>query len=282
MPETAPLLYVFGPDGYRRTVQAEKLAPRPVPGRGADRGGGRGLFRVRPLAESRAFPEIGLYLPEPELAEYGENPALLQQIAAYTGGRFPAFAARGVSGQPGELCQPRCGSGPGLLALALVLNFVEVLLRRLRAGRGRRAGAARASGVTTPERTRGAEASPATAGAAGPGQARLLYCAVGPPPEPAAGAGLARPHLKMRDPEERGNQQQGAADLGDPKRVPPRPDRVDRCERCVAGSPDPRPLPCGGQDQQHQGSRNQVHCQGDQHLAGGACLPQRRPARRPK
>jgi len=132
MPETAPLLYVFGPGGYRRTVQAEKLAPGLFRAE-APTGGRRGLFRVRPLAESRAFPEIGLYLPEPELAEYGENPALLQQIAAYTGGRFQP-SPREVFRPAGRALPTTLRLWPGLLALALVLNFVEVLLRRLRRG----------------------------------------------------------------------------------------------------------------------------------------------------
>ena len=132
LPEAAPTLYVFGPDGFRRTARAEKLASglfqavAPV-------GARRGLFRVRPLEESRAFPEIGLYLPEPEVAEYGEDVDLLRQIASFTGGRFQP--------QPGEVFDPggrsmptRLRLWPALIVLALLLNFVEVLLRRLRRG----------------------------------------------------------------------------------------------------------------------------------------------------
>ncbi|MEJ5368935.1 MAG: VWA domain-containing protein [Bryobacteraceae bacterium] len=132
LPGEAPTLYAFGPDGFRRAVRAEKLAPGlfqaviPV-------GARRGLFRVRPLEESRAFPEIGLYLPEPELSEYGENPALLRQISAYSGGRYQP--------QPPEVFHPggrsiptRLRLWPGLIVLALLLNYAEVLLRRLRRG----------------------------------------------------------------------------------------------------------------------------------------------------
>lgn len=132
LPGEAPTLYAFGPDGFRRAVRAEKLAPGlfqaviPV-------GARRGLFRVRPLEESRAFPEVGLYLPEAELADYGENPALLQQIADYTGGRFQP-QPRQVFDPAGRWLRTRLRLWPGLLVLALLLNYIEVLLRRLRRG----------------------------------------------------------------------------------------------------------------------------------------------------
>src|ERR1039458_729066 len=45
-----------------------------------------GLFRVRPLAESRAFPEVGFYRQEDEMLEYGANDQLLHQVAEATGG----------------------------------------------------------------------------------------------------------------------------------------------------------------------------------------------------
>ena len=132
LPDAAPTLYVLGPDGFRRAVRPERLAPALFRARVAI-GVRRGLFRVRPLEESRAFPEIGLYLPEPELAEYGENPALLRQIAAHTGGRFEP-ALRSVFDPAGRSVPTTLRLWPGLLALALLLNFAEVLLRRLRRG----------------------------------------------------------------------------------------------------------------------------------------------------
>lgn len=132
LPDAAPTLYVFGPDGFRRAVRAEKLASGlfqavvPV-------GARRGLFRVRPLEESRAFPEIGLYLPEPELADYGEDADLLRQIASFTGGRFQPPPAE-VFDAAGRSLPARLRLWPALIAVALLLNFVEVLLRRLRRG----------------------------------------------------------------------------------------------------------------------------------------------------
>ena len=43
---------------------------------------------MRPLAESRAFPEVGFYRQEDEMLEYGANEQLLHQVAEATGGRF--------------------------------------------------------------------------------------------------------------------------------------------------------------------------------------------------
>ena len=65
-------MYVFGPDGFQSPVKASKLAAGSYPRAVADRKR-QGLFRVRPLVESRAFPEIGLYRQEEEMTEYGSN-----------------------------------------------------------------------------------------------------------------------------------------------------------------------------------------------------------------
>ena len=59
-------------------------------------GQNQGLFRVRPVADSRAFPEVGFYRQEDEMTEYGNNDHLLRQIAAATGGRLQAVAAPGI------------------------------------------------------------------------------------------------------------------------------------------------------------------------------------------
>ncbi len=64
-----------------------------APGRSAQ---SQGLFRVRPLADSRAFPEVGFYRQEDEMREYGNNEALLRQIAACDRRPFPAVGAADV------------------------------------------------------------------------------------------------------------------------------------------------------------------------------------------
>ena len=54
-PAVIPDIYVFGPDGFQRPVKASKLAAGSFRVR-LPIGRRQGLFRVRPLVESRAFP----------------------------------------------------------------------------------------------------------------------------------------------------------------------------------------------------------------------------------
>ena len=81
-------------------------------------GQNQGLFRVRPLADSRAFPEVGFYRQEDEMLEYGNNEQLLRQIAAATGGHFNP-GRRGVFDAAGRSIPATMELWPGLLALAL-------------------------------------------------------------------------------------------------------------------------------------------------------------------
>jgi uncharacterized membrane protein len=132
-PAKIPEIFVIGPNGFQKPVPVVKAAEGAYRGRVAI-GQRQGLFRIRPLEESRAFPEIGYYRPEAELSDFGSNEALLRQVAQFTGGRFyeakdwarPAsvFDAGGRS-VPGTLAL-----WPGLLALAIVLNLAELLLRK--------------------------------------------------------------------------------------------------------------------------------------------------------
>jgi hypothetical protein len=92
-------------------------------------GQNQGLFRVRPLVDSRAFPEVGFYRQEDEMREYGNNEPLLRQIAASTGGRFSvkpgdAFDAAGRS------IAANMELWPVLLALGLALNLLELVMRK--------------------------------------------------------------------------------------------------------------------------------------------------------
>jgi uncharacterized membrane protein len=129
-PAQPPKLYLLGPDNLRAPLVAEKAGDRlwrarfPIANR-------TGLFRVRTLEDSRAFPEVGLYLPEPEMASYGNNAALLRQLAAYTGGRLNP-APREVFNSGGRFIPSVLRLWPGLLALGLLLNLAEVAWRRLR------------------------------------------------------------------------------------------------------------------------------------------------------
>jgi hypothetical protein len=89
------------------------------------------LYRVRPLAESHAFPEVGLYRQEDELNDWGSDEFLLRKVAEFTGGRFNP-AVKQVFDPSGRSVASTVRLWPGLLALALGLNLAEVILRKWR------------------------------------------------------------------------------------------------------------------------------------------------------
>jgi hypothetical protein len=127
-PAAVPDIYVLGPNGFRTPVKVSKVAALSY--RGVARiGRNQGLFRVRPLAESRAFPEIGFYRPEDELMDHSSNELLLRQIAQSTGGRFQP-ATKEVFDAGGRSVPSSMELWPGLLALAIVLNLVELVMRK--------------------------------------------------------------------------------------------------------------------------------------------------------
>ncbi|HJT88676.1 MAG TPA: VWA domain-containing protein [Bryobacteraceae bacterium] len=127
-PATIPDIFVFGPNGLQTPLKVSKVAAGHYRGR-ISIGSNQGLFRVRPVADSRAFPEVGFYRQEDEMLEYGSNETLLRQIASATGGRFrptprQAFDAGGRS------IKSIMELWPGLLALAILLNLAELILRK--------------------------------------------------------------------------------------------------------------------------------------------------------
>lgn len=88
-----------------------------------------GLFRVRPLNDSKAFPEVGLYRVEAELTDFGSNQPLLKSIAQATGGRFnPSPSDLFDSG--GKYVESTLRLWPGFVALAILLNLVELVMRK--------------------------------------------------------------------------------------------------------------------------------------------------------
>lgn len=125
-----PPIFAIGPNGFQRPVPVAKLAEGAYRGR-VSIGQAQGLFRVRPLNESAAFPELGFYQREEELAEHGSNQALLRKVAEFTGGKF--------NPQPKDVFDPAGRSiastmrlWPGLLALAIALNLAELIVRKWR------------------------------------------------------------------------------------------------------------------------------------------------------
>jgi Ca-activated chloride channel homolog len=127
-PTGIPDIYVIGPNGFRRPVKVSKVAAGSYRGV-VPIGHNQGLFRVRPLVESRAFPEIGFYRQEDELLDYSSNEVLLRQIAKSTGGRFQP-AIRDVFNAGGRSVPSSMELWPGLLALAILLNLIELVMRK--------------------------------------------------------------------------------------------------------------------------------------------------------
>ena len=129
-PAVVPGIYAFGPNGFQSPLKVTKMAAGHYRAR-LGIGERQGLFRVRPLAESRAFPEVGFYRQEDEMLEYGSNDQLLHQVAAATGGRYnPPLNALFDAG--GRSIRATLELWPGLLALALVLNLAELVMRKWR------------------------------------------------------------------------------------------------------------------------------------------------------
>jgi Ca-activated chloride channel homolog len=129
-PEKIPQIFVLGPDGFQKPIEVARTAAGTYEGR-LHIGELRGLFRIRPLADSAAFPEVGFYRQQEEMLDYGSNAALLRQIATLTGGRFNP-EAQDVFRSGGRRIPTVWRLWPGLLAAAIVLTIVELLVRKWR------------------------------------------------------------------------------------------------------------------------------------------------------
>jgi uncharacterized membrane protein len=127
-PPKIPDIYALGPNSFQAPLKVDKVAAGHYRGRLAI-GQNQGLFRVRPVADSRAFPEVGFYRQEDEMTEYGNNVELLRQIAAATGGRYNP-SPRQVFDAGNRSIRSTMEIWPGLLALALLLNLAELVLRK--------------------------------------------------------------------------------------------------------------------------------------------------------
>jgi Ca-activated chloride channel homolog len=127
-PASIPGIYVLGPNGFRAPLKVGKVAAGNYRGVIAI-GRNQGLFRVRPLVESRAFPEIGFYRPEDEMMDHSSNEPLLRQIAKSTGGRFNPSLNQ-VFDAGGRSVASSMELWPGLLALAVFLNLAELVMRK--------------------------------------------------------------------------------------------------------------------------------------------------------
>jgi Ca-activated chloride channel homolog len=127
-PATPPAIYVLGTDDFKKPIDVKKIAAGLYRGR-LQIGARQGLFRVRPLIETRAFPEVGLYRPEVELTEYGSNPDLLKQVSEFTGGRFEP-QPKAIFDAGDRSLASTLQLWPGLLGLAILANIVELVMRK--------------------------------------------------------------------------------------------------------------------------------------------------------
>jgi Ca-activated chloride channel family protein len=128
VPTTLPQVYVLGPNGFRKPIEIGMVAPGLYRGR-AQIGQLRGLFRIRPLIESRLFPEIGLYRQQEELLEYGANRVLLARISKLTGGRVNPPLNK-IFDTGGRTLTTTWQLWPALLALAILLTLAELTARK--------------------------------------------------------------------------------------------------------------------------------------------------------
>jgi Ca-activated chloride channel family protein len=127
-PDKLPDIYVIGPSDFRAPLKVTKVAAAHYSGR-LPIGQNQGLFRVRPLEESAAFPEVGFYRPEDELLDYGNNEQLLRQVASATGGRFQPTAKQ-VFDSGGRSTSATMNLWPLFLVLAILLNLAELVMRK--------------------------------------------------------------------------------------------------------------------------------------------------------
>jgi hypothetical protein len=127
-PDKVPDVFVLGPDNFRQAIPVRKVAEGTYRGE-THIGARRGLFRVRPLEESKLFPETGFYRHEEEMQQYGSNEVLLRKIAEFTGGRYNPSPAQAFDAA-GRSVPSSMRLWPGLLALAVLLNLVELVIRK--------------------------------------------------------------------------------------------------------------------------------------------------------
>ncbi len=127
-PSELPELFALGPNGFRKPVNLRRTAPRTYMGR-VHAGRLTGLFRVRPVRESSAFPEVGLYREQPEFQDAGVDAQTLRQISTLTGGRFNP-AASSVFDAGGRSLSTSWQLWPGFVGLAIALSLAELVLRK--------------------------------------------------------------------------------------------------------------------------------------------------------
>ena len=127
-PATVPDIFVIGPDEFSRALEIRKVAQGAYQGR-VKIDNRRGLFRIRPLREYEAFPEVGIYRQERELTDYGAHETLLAQIAPFPGG-IAGPTPQQIFRTDGRAIPATMQLWPLFLTLAILLTFAEVITRK--------------------------------------------------------------------------------------------------------------------------------------------------------
>jgi len=130
VPAMAAEIFVFGPHGFGTPLSIEKVSETVLRAR-VRCNHTSGLFRVLPLGESSAFPQVRLYRNDQELDDAGPNAPLLQSVSEVTGGRFNP-GLRSIFDPNGHIAVRKVQLWPELVAVALVLFLVNWIPRRRR------------------------------------------------------------------------------------------------------------------------------------------------------
>src|SRR5258706_3927110 len=122
-----PHILVEVPGEASRTVSLEETSPghyeAHIPA------GQGGLYRIVSGSSELVLPEAGFYREAEEMKPQAVNTALLNEISRLTGGRVRPSMDQLLSDR-GSLVRERKALWPYWLILALVLNFMEVALRK--------------------------------------------------------------------------------------------------------------------------------------------------------
>ncbi len=122
-----PHILVQLADGTSRSIPLQQTAPGHYEaGIPADQ---KGLYRIVSGSSELTLPEAGFYRESDETKPQAVNTALLTEISRITGGRVHPSIDQVLSDK-GSLVRERRALWPYWLVLALMLNFLEVALRK--------------------------------------------------------------------------------------------------------------------------------------------------------
>ena len=127
-PSRLPDIFALGPQGFQSPLKVSKVAAGHYRAR-VGIGDRQGLYRVRPLVESRAFPEVGFFRQEDEMTDWGSNERLLRQVAGATGGRYNPPLNQ-IFDASNRSTPSTMELWPALLGLAILLNLAELIMRK--------------------------------------------------------------------------------------------------------------------------------------------------------